>query len=399
MSLGRQAATHGDRLWERDPDECCRLRKVDPLTETRRRRGLGVRRPPRTVPGPRTDARKLAWDAKHERWKANPLADWSEEDVWRYIHHDLPYNPLHDRGYASIGCTHCTKPGAGREGAGRTPARPSADCTADLSSPNPIGLVPPPMTHELSYLRLLEAEAVFVMREVAAEFERPVLLFSGGKDSIVLLRLAEEGVPARASRSRSCTSTPGTTSPRCSSSATAASKARGAADRRLGAGVDRRRSSAGRDRGRRVAQPPRYDASTAIAAHRFDAALGGARRDEERARAKERVFSFRDDLGQWDPKGQRPGWNLYNGRVRNSEHVHVFPLSNWTELDVWLFTPSGSSAVDLLRARPQRDRARRHAAGGLRARPPPRPRDPFEATVRYRTVGDMAVTGAVRSYA
>ena len=116
-SLGRQAATHGDRLWERDPDECCRLRKVDPLTEALADVEAwvsGVRREQSPV---RARTRKLAWDAKHERWKANPLADWTEEDVWDYIHrHDLPYNPLHERGYASIGCTHCTKPGAGREG-------------------------------------------------------------------------------------------------------------------------------------------------------------------------------------------------------------------------------------------------------------------------------------------
>ena len=116
-SLGRQAATHGDRLWERDPDECCRLRKVDPLTEALADVEAwvsGVRR--EQSPG-RARTRKLAWDAKHERWKANPLADWTEDDVWGYIHrHDLPYNPLHERGYGSIGCTHCTKPGAGREG-------------------------------------------------------------------------------------------------------------------------------------------------------------------------------------------------------------------------------------------------------------------------------------------
>ena len=116
-SLGRQAATHGDRLWERDPDECCRLRKVDPLAEALADVEAwvsGVRR--EQSPG-RARTRKLAWDAKHERWKANPLADWTEDDVWGYIHrHDLPYNPLHERGYGSIGCTHCTKPGAGREG-------------------------------------------------------------------------------------------------------------------------------------------------------------------------------------------------------------------------------------------------------------------------------------------
>ena len=116
-SLGRQAATHGDELWERDPDECCRLRKVDPLSRALEDVDAwisGVRREQSPV---RARTPKLAWDRKHERWKANPLADWTERDVWRYIaEHDVPYNPLHDRGYASIGCTHCTQPGAGRDG-------------------------------------------------------------------------------------------------------------------------------------------------------------------------------------------------------------------------------------------------------------------------------------------
>jgi phosphoadenosine phosphosulfate reductase len=116
-SLGRQAATHGDRLWERDPDECCRLRKLDPLNAALADVDAwisGVRREQSPL---RTGTPKLAWDAKHERWKANPLADWTEADVWRHIvKNDVPYNPLHDRGYASIGCTHCTKPGDGREG-------------------------------------------------------------------------------------------------------------------------------------------------------------------------------------------------------------------------------------------------------------------------------------------
>jgi phosphoadenosine phosphosulfate reductase len=116
-SLGRQAAEHGDRLWERDPDACCDLRKIQPLERALQDVDAwisGVRR----EQGPsRADTRKLAWDARHERWKANPLADWTEADVWRYIlEHDLPYNALHDRGYSSIGCTHCTRPGNGREG-------------------------------------------------------------------------------------------------------------------------------------------------------------------------------------------------------------------------------------------------------------------------------------------
>ena len=139
----------------------------------------------------------------------------------------------------------------------------------------------------------------------------------------------------------------------------------------------------------------------AIAEHGFDAAIGGARRDEERARAKERIFSFRDDFGQWDPRAQRPElWSLYNGRIRRGEHVRVFPISNWTELDVWQYIAEEELEipVDLLRARARGLRARRHALRGLRARHArPTARTPFTESVRYRTVGDMSCTGAVRS--
>jgi phosphoadenosine phosphosulfate reductase len=116
-SLGRQAADHGDRLWERNPDACCDLRKVQPLTRALADVDAWVAGLRRDQSASRARTPKLAWDAKHERWKFNPLADWTEKDVWSYIaEHDLPYNQLHDRGYPTIGCTHCTVPGAGREG-------------------------------------------------------------------------------------------------------------------------------------------------------------------------------------------------------------------------------------------------------------------------------------------
>jgi len=116
-SLGKQAARHGDRLWERDPDKCCDLRKVQPLQQALSGVDAWISGVRREQSPSRATTRKLAWDTKHERWKANPLVDWTEADVWRYIaDHDLPYNALHDRGYASIGCTHCTRPGSGRDG-------------------------------------------------------------------------------------------------------------------------------------------------------------------------------------------------------------------------------------------------------------------------------------------
>ena len=212
----------------------------------------------------------------------------------------------------------------------------------------------------------LEAESIHIFREVAAEFERPVLLFSGGKDSIVMLRLAEKAFwPARIPFPVLHVDT-GHNFP----------EVLDFRDRRVAelgvqlvvasrAGGDRPRAwSASRRTARRnrIQTPVLLDA---IEEHRFTAAFGGARRDEDKARAKERVFSFRDEFGQWDPKNQRPElWNLYNGRIHPGESIRVFPLSNWTELDIWQYIQREDVALppDLLRARARGLRARRDAA-------------------------------------
>jgi sulfate adenylyltransferase subunit 2 len=258
--------------------------------------------------------------------------------------------------------------------------------------------------YELTHLRNLESEAIHIMREVAAQLERPVLLFSGGKDSIVLLRLAEKAFrPARFPFPLMHVDT-GHNFP----------EAIEFRDRRvaeLGERLVVASVQESIDKGRVVEETgPRASRNRlqtvtlldAIEEHGFDAAIGGARRDEEKARAKERVFSFRDDFGQWDPKAQRPElWNLYNGRIRKGEHVRVFPLSNWTELDVWQYIEEEKLEVPSIYFAHKREVFRRD--GMLLAVSPfvelMDGEEPFEASVRYRTVGDMSCTGGVESTA
>ena len=254
------------------------------------------------------------------------------------------------------------------------------------------------------HLDVLEAEAIHIIREVAAELERPVLLFSGGKDSIVLLRLAEKAfrpapIPFPVMHVDTGHNFPEVIEFR---------------DRRvaeLGVQLVVASVQESIDRGRAVEETgPRASRNRlqtvtlldAIEEHGFDAAFGGARRDEERARAKERILSFRDDFGQWDPRAQRPElWNLYNGRVRRGEHVRAFPISNWTELDVWEYIAQEGLELPSIYYAHEREVFERDGmlyavsahvelGGG---------EQPFREWVRYRTVGDLTVTGAVRSTA
>jgi sulfate adenylyltransferase subunit 2 len=260
------------------------------------------------------------------------------------------------------------------------------------------------MAYELSHLAALEAESIHVMREVAAEFERPVLLFSGGKDSIVLLRLAEKAFwPARFPFPLMHVDT-GHNFPEALEYRDRRVEELGA--RLIVASVQeaiddgRLQEPAGPDKSRNRLQTTVL--LDAIAANGFDAAFGGARRDEERARAKERIFSFRDEHGQWDPKAQRPElWNVYNGRHRKGEHVRVFPLSNWTELDVWQYIAEEGIELPLIYFSHERQVFRRD--GMLLADSDYIERGPgeevFTTRVRFRTVGDMSVTGGVESTA
>ena len=258
--------------------------------------------------------------------------------------------------------------------------------------------------YQLSQVENIEAASIHVIREVAAEFERPVLLFSGGKDSVVMLRLAQKAFwPARIPFPIMHVDT-GHNFPEVL-------EFRDRTVAELGATLIVASVQESIDAGRVIEEPGpdpsrnRLQTRTlldAISEFRFDAVFGGARRDEEKARAKERMFSFRDEFGQWDPKNQRPElWSLYNGRHRTGEHIRVFPLSDWTELDIWQYVANEEIELPQIYYSHRREVFRRD--GMLLATGPDlTPRDDeevFEATVRYRTVGDMTCTGAVESVA
>jgi sulfate adenylyltransferase subunit 2 len=256
----------------------------------------------------------------------------------------------------------------------------------------------------LSQLDVLEAESIHIFREVAAEFEHPALLFSGGKDSIVMLALAAKAFsPANIPFPVMHVDT-GHNFPEVLDF-----RDRRAAE--LGVRLVVASVQESIDAGRAVEEKGRWASRNklqtvtlldAIEDNRFDALFGGARRDEEKARAKERVFSFRDEFGQWDPKNQRPElWSLYNTRISRGEHIRVFPISNWTELDIWAYIERENLQIPSIYYSHEREVFERD--GILLADNPHIERaedEPlFTATVRYRTVGDMTCTGAVASTA
>jgi sulfate adenylyltransferase subunit 2 len=257
-------------------------------------------------------------------------------------------------------------------------------------------------SYNLSHLKQLEHEAIYVMREVAAQFERPVLLFSGGKDSIVLVRLAQKAFYPAAIPFPLLHIDTGHNFPETI-------EYRDWLVAKVGARLLVRTVQDSINKGRcaeeKGVNPSRNGLQTvtlldAIEELRADAAIGGARRDEEKARAKERFFSHRDEFGQWDPKNQRPElWNIFNGRLHHGEHFRVFPLSNWTEMDVWQYIATENIEIPSLYFSHQREIVDRR--GILLAKSDFNtllPGETYEKrTVRFRTVGDATCTGAVES--
>ncbi len=438
QTVASQDAQYGAKLHDREPTLCCQLRKVDPINETLAGYEAwvtGVRREDNAL---RANTALVEWDEGHQMVKINPIAAWSFDELLDYATtHSVPTNPLLTQGYPSIGCAPCTRPVAPGEDprAGRWAGLAKTECGLHVQADEPpiilettfvsalqnLNLTPsvepveaPPLaervstrstnevnsTRRLSQLKELESEAIHIIREAVTELERPVLLFSGGKDSVVMLHLAAKAFwPAPVPFPVLHVDT-GHNFPEVLAY-------RDAEVERLGVRLIVAKVQDYIDDGRLLERPdgtrnplqtqPLLDA---IAEGRFDAVFGGGRRDEEKARAKERVVSLRDEFGQWDPRNQRPElWNLYNPRHRAGEHVRVFPLSNWTELDVWRYIEAEGIELPALYYAHEREVFRRDgmwlAVGEVSQ---PRPSEQVVTrTVRYRTVGDMSCTGAVES--
>ena len=394
QTVAEQDAEFGAALYSRDPGLCCARRKVAPLQDALGGYEVwftGVRREEAPT---RANTPLIAWDERNGLVKINPVAAWSFDDLLDYAGlHQVPVNLLVSNGYPSIGCEPCTarvEPGADPR-SGRW-----AGLSQDRMRAAPVTVT----ATRLDTLDVLEAEAIHIIREVVAEFERPVLLFSGGKDSVVVLHLAAKAffpgrVPFPVLHVDTGHNFPEVIAFRDETVARLGVRLEVASVQDY---IDDGRLHERTDGTRNPLQT--LPLLEAIAAGKHDAVFGGARRDEDKARAKERIISLRDEFGQWDPRNQRPElWSLYNGRHTPGQHVRAFPISNWTELDVWRYLEREEIPLPPLYFAHEREVYARdgmwRAVGEFS---PARPDETVERrVVRYRTVGDMSCTGAVES--
>ena len=416
LSVPEQDARFGPRLHDRDPSQCCGLRKVEPINRelaSYEAWVTGLRREDSPL---RADTPLVEWDDAHQMVKINPIAAWSFDEVLDYAgSNGVPVNLLLTEGYPSIGCAPCTRPVAPGEDprAGRWAGLAKTECGLHVTATHPESAPPVPElrpsepqpgelrpARTLSHLRELESEAIHIIRETVSELERPVLHVDTGHNLVVMLHLALKALWPGPIPFPVLHVDTGHNFPEVIAYRDRIVEKHGL--RLVVASVqdyiDQGRLLERADGTRNPLQTqPLLDA---ISEHRFDAVFGGGRRDEEKARAKERVVSLRDEFGQWDPRNQRPElWSLYNPRHRPGEHVRVFPLSNWTELDVWRYIEAEDIELPDLYYAHDREVFQRDGMW-LAWGPVVAPRNGEQLVtrrVRYRTVGDMSCTGAIAS--
>ncbi len=401
--------------------DCCHIRKVEPLARALTGKDAWITGLRREQSGARADV-PLIDTSDTARVKLNPLANWTWGDVWHFIGlHQIDYNPLHDQFFPSIGCAPCTRAVSAGEDfrAGRWWWEDEAakECGLHVNQSRNFEKAPlvnartspellqQPVPHHLSnaHLDALEEETIFILREVAAAFERPTLLFSGGKDSLVMLKCAEKAFGVGHIPYPLLMIDTG-------HNFHEVTDFRDYRAKQLAANLIVRSVEDSMARGIvRLAHPGEsrnvHQSVTlleAIDEFRFDALIGGARRDEEKARAKERIFSHRDAFGLWQPKTQRPElWTLFNTRLQPGEHFRVFPISNWTELDVWQYIERENIELPSLYYAHQRKVVERKGflVPVTELTPLREGEVAVEKTVRFRTVGDITCTCPVDSSA
>ncbi|PRD19160.1 UNVERIFIED_CONTAM: cysD [Trichonephila clavipes] len=304
-----------------DRKECCYIRKIEPLKRAIQGYEVWITGIRREQSDNRDQMEPVEWDSSNQIIKIHPLFDWTLAEVELQLKNNfIPYNPLHDKGFPSIGCQPCTRA-----------IQPGEDFRAGRW-----------------WWEDKKAEAIYILREVAGQFEKPALLFSGGKDSITLVHLAKKAFrPGKFPFPLVHIDT--------GHNFQETLDFRNQLVKEIGEQLIVAFVQDSIDQGRAI-EPKGKNASRnalqtitlldTIEQYGFDACIGGARRDEEKARAKERIFSVRDDFGQWDPKRQRPElWNIFNGKIQKGENVRVFPISNWTELDVWNYIQREKIAI------------------------------------------------------